>query len=292
MIEVSDSDFERDVVRASEQLPVLVEFWASWSSSSRSLGPLLERVERDAAGAFNLVRVDVDRNVELIKRLGIRTVPFTLLFEKGQPVDGFVGTPTSEQVGAFVARHISHPAQGIGEKARAALAEDRLHDAVDLLRTMLAINPADREARVDYVRTLIRLRRFDGALAAFEPLRGRVATDDAVGVLDCLVASIELARAHSSDTQLRAAIALAERAESAEGRAGAAALAARYQLGRWLLVEGRLAEAMEQFLAILAIDKHYREGAARKSMLAALALDRDAARVADYRRRLAATLFT
>ena len=289
MIEVSDSSFERDVVRASEQLPVLVEFWASWSASSRSLGPLLERVERDAAGAFNLVRVDVDRNSELIKRLGIKTVPFTLLFEKGQPVDGFVGTPTQDQVQAFVDRHVSHPIEGIDENARTALDEDRLHDAIDLLRMALAINPADHRSRIDYVRTLIRLRRFDQALTAFEPLRSRVTTDYAVDVLARLVEAVELARRHPTDTALREAL---SQAEAGRDPASEVVLAARYDLARWLMVEGRTADAMDELLAILGRDKLFRDGGARKAMLAALELERDGERVARYRRKLAATLFT
>lgn len=288
MIDVSEGSFERDVVRASGQLPVLVEFWAPWSASSRSLGPLLERVERDAAGAFTLVRIDVDENAELIRRLGIKTVPFTLLFEKGQPVDGFVGTPNQEQIQSFVTRHVSQPFEGIAVRARDALDEDRIHDAVDVLRMMLAINPADHQARADYVRSLLRLRRFDQALTAFEPLRGRT-TDYAIDVLGHLVASIELARAHPSDALLREAV---DRAEASGEGTGPAALAARYDLGQWLLAEGRTAEAMDQFLAVLAADKLFGGGAARKSMLAALDFERDGERVARYRRQLAATLFT
>lgn len=289
MIDVSEAGFEREVVRASDQLPILVEFWAAWSAGSRTLGPVLERIERDSAGAFGLVRIDVEENGELIKRLGIKTVPFTLLFEKGQPVDGFVGAPTAEQVQAFVSRHVSHPVQDIDDRARAALDDGRFPDALDLLRTQLAINPADRQARADYVRTLIRLRRFDEALTAFGPLRGRATTDYDVDVLGRLVDAVELARAHHGDALLRDAVARAE----AMGEAGSdALLAARFDLGRWLLIEGRTAEAMDQFLAVLERDKLYREGAARKAMVAALELDRDVERVARYRRRLAATLFT
>ena len=288
MIEVSESGFERDVILASDRLPVLVEFWAPWSAGSRKLGPLLERIECEQVGAFELVRVDVEENPELVKRLGVRTVPFTLWFEKGQPVDGFVGTPTAEQVQAFVGRHVRHPADDLDVLARKALAEERFHDALDLLRTVLAINPADHRARADYVRTLIRLRRFDQALTAFEPLRSRAVSDHPVDVLARLVGAIDLARAHPTDAVLRDALA---RAMIGGNGASPAALAARYDLGQWLMVEGRTAEAMDEFLAVLAIDKLYREGAVRKSMLAALELEGDAQRVARYRRRLAATLF-
>ena len=288
MIDVSENSFERDVVQASERLPVLVEFWAPWSASSRTLGPMLERIECEQAGAFNHVRVDVEENPELIKRLGVKTVPFTLWFEKGQPVDGFVGIPTADQAQAFVARHVHHPTDDLDERARKALDEERFHDALDLLRMTLAINPADRQARIDYVRTLVRLRRFDGALTAFEPLRSRISSDYAVDVLARLVEAIVLARSHPTDAVLRAAVARS----GGEAAATESALAARYDLGQWLMVEGRTAEAMDQFLAILGLDKLYRDGAVRKSMLAALELERDEQRVARYRRKLAATLFT
>lgn len=289
MIDVSESTFERDVVQASAGRPVLVAFWAPWSSGSESLGPLLERIEGEFAGAFTLVRVDVEENAELIKRLGIRTVPFTLLFEKGQPVDGFVGVPTADQVEDFVSRHVRHPVADFGDRTRAALDEARFHDAVDLLRMMLAINPANRQARVDYVRTLVRLRRFDQALVAFEPLRSRGASDYAVDVLAQLIGAVEVARHHPTDAVLRGAVA---QAIVGGGESAEPALAARWDLGRWLMAEGRTAEAMDEFLAVLGVDKLYRDGAVRKSMLAALDLERDPERVAVYRRRLAATLFT
>ncbi len=292
MIDVSESSFERDVVQTSDRLPVLVEFWAPWSAGSQTLGPLLERIECEQAGAFNHVRVDVEENPALIKRLGIKTVPSTLWFEKGQPVDGFVGIPTADQAQDFVSRHVHHPAADLQEQVRLALAEERFHDATGLLRTVLAINPADHQARASYVRTLIRLRRFDQALTAFDPLRSRLSSDYAVDVLGRLVDAIALARQHPGDALLRDAVARAATSDVQTGSASEASLAARYDLGQWLLVEGRTREAMDEFLVILGADKLYRDGAARKSMLAALELERDAARVARYRRKLAATLFT
>lgn len=299
MMDVTEANFERDVLRASDRLPVLVEFWAPWSASSKALGPLLERLERDFAGAFALVRVDVEENPELIRRLGVKSVPFSLLFADGEPVDGFVGAPAADYLEAFVGRHVTQPTLSLAGRAREALDDARFSEAAEGLGMLLAINPANQTVRADFVRTLVRMGQFDRALRAFEPLRGRARTDYAVDVLAHLLEAVELARRFPDEAALLASLGGAggeagATGEAGEGEAddgGADAFSARYALAQWLMVNGRLGEAMDHFLAILGQDRLYREGAARKSMLAALDLDRDSERVATYRRRLAAALF-
>ena len=291
MIDVTEQSFRRDVLKASQELPVLVEVWASWSAPACELGAILERVERDLAGVFSLVRIDAEDNSQLLARLGVKTLPFSLLFKNGEPVDGFIGTPREDTIRAFLKRHVARPvSDAVAEQARQAQVEHRYGEAAAALRAMLAINPADRTARADYVRALLRLRQSEAAATAFEPLRGRVGSDPAIEGLAALLDAGTTARALGSERAARAALRAAA-GTSPHDASASAVLDARHALAQWLLVEGRSAEAMEELLAILAADRGYRDGAARKTMLAAFEMEGDQSLVAGYRRRLAAMLF-
>ena len=109
MIDVTEQSFERDVLHASHSNPVLVEIWAPSSAPSRTLAATLERLELDMAGVFTLVRIDAGENALLLSRMGVKALPFALLFKDGEPVDGFVGTPRESTVRGFLSRHVSRP---------------------------------------------------------------------------------------------------------------------------------------------------------------------------------------
>jgi putative thioredoxin len=292
MIDVTEQSFRRDVLKASQELPVLVEVWASWSAPACELGAILERIERDLAGAFSLVRIDAEDNSQLLGRLGVKTLPFCLLFKNGEPADGFIGTPREDTIRAFLRRHVARPvSDAVAEQARLAQAEHRHADAAAALRAMLAINPADRTARADYVRALLHLRQFEPAAMAFEPLHGRAASEPAVEVLATLIDAGATARVVGTERAARAAVRAATETVIPADAAAWTVLDARHVLAQWLLSEGRAAEAMEELLAILAADRGYRDGAACKTMLAAFEIEADQSLVAGYRRRMAAMLF-
>ncbi|EQD68587.1 thioredoxin domain-containing protein, partial [mine drainage metagenome] len=91
MIEVNRTTFELEVLEASRQLPVLVDFWAPWCGPCRALGPVLERLETGYAGRFKLVKVNSDENPELSQQYMVRSIPYVLAFVDGNPADGFIG---------------------------------------------------------------------------------------------------------------------------------------------------------------------------------------------------------
>ena len=104
MIEVSLNTFEQEVIEASRQLPVLVDFWAPWCGPCRALGPVLERLEASYAGRFKLVKVNSDENPELSEKFMVRSIPYVLAFVDGNPVDGFIGAQPEGQIRPFLDR--------------------------------------------------------------------------------------------------------------------------------------------------------------------------------------------
>src|SRR5882724_1802185 len=95
--------FAADVLEASREVPVIVDFWAPWCGPCKTLGPALEKAVHAANGAVRLVKVNIDENPEIAQQLRIQSIPTVFAFKAGQPVDGFMGAIPESQIKTFVA---------------------------------------------------------------------------------------------------------------------------------------------------------------------------------------------
>ena len=301
MIDATIANFEEEVVAASMTTPVLLDFWAPWCGPCKSLGPILEKVELAYAGRFKLVKVDSDQEQQLGAAFGIRSIPTCILMMNGQPVDGFTGALTEGKVKEFLDKHLP-PAEELPEEELALEPEpDPATDpegALEKLQQAVATDPADDNARFDYVKLLLQLGRSDDAKVAFAPVIAQTSVVRRFDSLKRWMDAIDF-------------VAACARNSGAEGQfdikitANKRDFAARFDKARFLINDQRWTDALDELLEILMRDKTWSEDLARKTYIAVLdimeapklkvadgQIPPEDAEVARYRRRLSSVILS
>ena len=123
--------FATDVIEASREVPVIVDFWAPWCGPCKQLGPAIEKVVKDAKGAVRLVKINIDENQEIARQLRIQSIPTVYAFKNGQPVDGFMGAIPESQIRSFV-QTLTGGQAGQGQAAELLALADEAFQAGDI----------------------------------------------------------------------------------------------------------------------------------------------------------------
>jgi putative thioredoxin len=261
---IKDSDeksFAQDVIAASKQVPVIVDFWAPWCGPCKTLGPLLEKTVQAARGKVKLVKIDIDKNQRIAQQLRIQSIPAVYAFHNGQPVDGFVGALPESQVKAFVNRLAGaagpSPVEEILTEAKAALEAGDIQGAAGIYQEVLQAEPDNPAA----LGGLAKLLAQNGQLDQAKQFLAQVPADLA---------------SHADVAGAKAAIALAEQTsgvadDTAEFTTKLAADAndhqARFDLALALLKSGDRERAVDELLDIIKRDRNWNEQAARNQLI-------------------------
>ena len=171
--------FETEVLQKSMQTPVLVDFWATWSGPCKTLGPILEKLAGEYNGAFQLAKVDVDKEQEIAAAFQIRSVPTVFLVKGGQIVDGFPGAVPESQIRDFLKQHGVEPAEAANEAAAVeASAPVDPHADVVALRKAIEGEPDKAELKLDLALALLKTGAATEAETLLDALPANLATDD------------------------------------------------------------------------------------------------------------------
>ena len=259
--ESDEKGFQADVVDASHETPVIVDFWAPWCGPCKQLGPALEKAVAAAGGKVRLVKINIDENPQIAQAFRIQSIPAVYAFSQGKPVDGFTGALPESQIKSFVGRLAGEsgpsPVDQALERAKEALEQKDYGAASALFGQVLQHEPGNPDAVGGLARCFV---------AAREPERAREVLDQ-VG---------EEHADHAEIAGARAALALAEQASgSAADSAGLEARLAenendhqaRFDLAMALYGAGQREAAVEHLLEILRRDRAWNEEAARKQLV-------------------------
>lgn len=271
IIDVTEADFEYQVLAYSQHIPVVVDFWAEWCVPCRTLGPMLERLTLEAGGAFRLAKVNVDQNQNLSLRYNVRSIPAVKAFRDGKMVSEFVGMQPEPKLKEWFRALAPSSTDLLLEKGLSLISEGEWVSSQEAFQEILKVNPDSAPAQF--------------GLAKSKLAQGQV--DEAQRILQSLPPSREFARAEALLPLTQALI----RQQNGENNHDQP-LEAAYQRALRLILRGNIPASLDGLLDILREDKYFRDGEVRQVILGLFELMGDENPVTrQYRQELASVLF-
>jgi putative thioredoxin len=281
--------FAADVLEASREVPVIVDFWAPWCGPCKQLTPALEKAVNDAKGTVRLVKVNIDENEEIARQLRIQSVPTVYAFKNGQPVDGFMGAIPESQIRAFVQQLTGDGHGGPDHAAEVLAAAEEAFNAGDVgmaaqaYAHVLQDEPGHPKAVAGLARCYLKSGDLERAKTTLQLVRPDGASDEAIRAVEAELKLREEASAKAGEiAPLRAKL----DADPKDHQA-------RFDLALALDGQGDREGALNEFLDIVRRDRKWNDEAARKHLVTLFeAMGATDPRTIDARRKLSSILFS
>ncbi|WP_306046896.1 tetratricopeptide repeat protein [Nioella sp. MMSF_3534] len=264
IVDGTEENFMAVVVEASQEVPVVVDFWATWCGPCKTLGPQLEAAVTAAKGKVKMVKIDVDQNQRLAQALAqqglpLQSIPTVVAFYQGRPVDMFQGAVPQSEIKAFIDKLTGLAGDGgLGEAVEAAeqmLADGEAADAAQTFAAILGEEPDHAGAYGGLVRAHLAIGELDQAEAMLANAPEAIAGSPE---LEAARAQLELAR-QAADAGPLAELSAAVEADPANHQA-------RFDYAQALHASGDVEAAVDQLLDLFRRDRDWNDGAAKAQL--------------------------
>ena len=257
VVDIQDSaHFEQQVIEASKQQPVLVDFWADWCQPCKVLIPLLTQLSEEYQGAFILAKVNADQQQELVAAAGVRSLPTVKLYKDGIVVGEFMGAKPEAELRQFLDAHIDNETDNEINKALALSEAGETEQAIDSLKSLNQQDPSNTKVYIAIAKVYLQSGDFDNCDAVLKALPANIQTsDEAKKIQD----ELELAKATIDAPEVDEIL---SRLESDPQNHEL-----RVQLANQYIVSHQYEQALESLLYILSRDINFQEGEAKAAML-------------------------
>ena len=278
--DVNEESFEKSVIEASFQQPIVVDFWASWCGPCQILKPILEKLAEEFAGKFLLAKVDSDANQQLSMKYGVRGIPNVKAFYQGELINEFSGALPESSVREFINAIIPSPAGEAISRARLAVRDEKFDTAKAELKTAAELEPDNPDLTLVQIELALAEKDYDSASELVELLPAALRLQDAIKEVEDQI------RLGKNMQNLPDEAELLKRIENDPED-----LQARFDLANWYIGHKMYQAAMDRLFEILQKNKNFADDNARKTLLSLFSLLQDQPEVVRAaRRRLASIL--
>lgn len=279
-IDITESNFMQEIIEASHNTPVLVDFWATWCEPCKSLMPILEKLADEYAGQFRLAKVEIEQEQNLATQFAVQSVPTVKMVVNAEIVDEFTGALPEAQIREFINKHINKTEDSPLQNAINSYQHGDTESAIESMQEILIAEPQNPMVRIEFANMLMREKRFDDA----RDLLMSLSVDDknnpaALALMDQLESIDAVVSAPDIDELLQTI-------EQDPNNC-----LAREQLSAHYKLRGDYAASMDQLLEIVKRDRSYKEDVGRTGLLKIFEmLGHNHDLVSHYRRKLAQIL--
>jgi putative thioredoxin len=259
--DVNEETFMDDVIEASKNSPIVVDFWAPWCGPCKTLGPALEAEVKATNGKIKMVKIDIDQNQNLASQMRIQSIPAVFAFVDGQPIDGFMGAKAPSELKSFIDKLLEKVTDDDGDLSEAlAVANEMLNaeefnDAAETFEAILGEDPESALAFVGLFNARMGAKKINDAKTMLEEIPDALKNKAEILALQAQIDLSNQAEGVGEINDLRSTLINDENNQQA-----------RFDLALALFTKGETSEAIQELLTIFRIDQEWNDDAARQQL--------------------------